>query len=197
MPKVSDEYRLARREEILDVAIQCFRAKGLARTSIADLTASSGLSAGAIYGNFPGGKEEIFHAAAARILQSRRSELARRRGDGALSPAEVMATIVAGVRSERVTLGILPQLWGEAAVDPEIRALVHSVFLELRTTIRDAVAEWATENPDRIDGDPHAWADRVTPVLLSSAPGFVLQQTLFPDFDGDAYLETLLEVLPR
>lgn len=197
MPKVSDEYRLARREEIVDIAIECFRTKGLGRTSIADLTAAARLSAGAIYGNFPGGKEEIFHAAAARILRSRRSELDRLRAAGTASPAEIMATLISGVRSERITAGILPQLWGEAAVDPEIRALVQSVFSELRETIRDAVADWAAANPDRVTGDPRAWADRVAPVLMSTAPGFVLQQTLFADFDGDAYLDALLDVLPH
>ena len=51
MPKVTDEYRVARRDEIIDVAIRCFLRQGYARTSVADLVAESGLSAGAIYGN--------------------------------------------------------------------------------------------------------------------------------------------------
>lgn len=197
MPKVSDEYRLARREEIIDVALRCFVRTGFTRTSVADLVAESGLSAGAIYGNFPGGKDEIFVAAATRILQTRRIELdERRREDGILSPGATMATLISGIRGEKFS-AILPQLWGEAAVDPGIRELVRGVFVELRETIIGRLAEWAAEHPDRIGDDPRAWAERTAPVILSVAPGFILQQTLLDDFDVDGYLAALPEVLPH
>ena len=54
----------------------------------------------------------------------------------------------------------------------------------------------ADPHPERIDGDPASWARRVTPVILSSAPGYILQQAILPDFDGEAYLAALHEVLP-
>jgi len=196
MPKVSEEYRLARREQILDVAIGCFAQNGFTRTSIADLVAASGLSAGAIYGNFPGGKDEVFVAAASRILRSRRSELEERRRTGILSPGEIMATLISGVRAEQFST-VLPQLWGEAAVDPQIRDLVRGVFLQLRETILDGLTEWGEAHPERIAGDARAWAERIAPVVLSVAPGFILQQTLLPDFDPDGYLAALPEVLPH
>lgn len=196
MPKVSDEYRLARRDEIVDVAVRCFTRNGFTRTSIADLVSESGLSAGAIYGNFPGGKDEIFVAAATRILQTRRVELEERRRDGVLSPGEIMATLISGIRGEQFS-AVLPQLWGEAAVEPAIRDLVSDVFLTLRATIVAGLAEWAAAHPDKVPGDAHAWAARVAPVVLSVAPGFILQQTLLPDFDPDSYLAALVEVLPH
>ena len=37
----------------------------------------------------------------------------------------------------------------------------------------------------------------MTPVILSTAPGYILQQAVMPDFDGDAYLAALREVLPH
>lgn len=196
MPKVSDEYRQARRDEIVDVAIRCFLARGFGRTSIADLVSESGLSAGAIYGNFPGGKDEIFVTAATRILTTRRSELEERRRAGILSPGEVVASLVSGVSGEQIS-AVLPQLWGEAAVDPEIRTLVHGVFAELRATVVDAIAEWASAHPEKIDGDPQVWAVRVAPIILSTAPGFILQKTLLPDFDAEAYIAALPEALPH
>lgn len=36
----------------------------------------------------------------------------------------------------------------------------------------------------------------MTPVILSSAPGYIRQQAILPDFDGEAYLAALHEVLP-
>lgn len=196
MPKVTEEYRRARRDEIIAVAIQCFQSRGFARTSISDLVAASGLSAGAIYGNFPGGKDEIFVAAATKILHTRRSELEARRTERTLSPGEVMATLIEGISSEQIS-HVLPQLWGESAVDPDIRVLVQGVFLQLRRTVVDAIAAWAREKPEKVDGDPEAWAERAAPVILSTAPGFILQQALLPDFDAATYLAALPDVLPR
>ncbi|WP_430647657.1 TetR/AcrR family transcriptional regulator [Agromyces sp. GXS1127] len=195
MPKVSDEYRAARREEILDVALRCFAERGYAKTSIADLVEASGLSAGAIYGNFPDGKKELFASAAARVLESRRIELdARRRDGGPLAPGEIIATLLTGIRTEPFS-DVLPQLWAEAIVDPEIHGLVQVVFLRLRGAIGAQLAEWARAHPDRVGGDPDAWAERVAPVVLSAAPGFILQRALFDDFDEQAYLDALGEAL--
>lgn len=196
MPKVTEEYRAARRDEIIDAAVACVGRVGYARTSIADLVAESGLSAGAIYGNFPGGKQELFVAAASRILRSRTEELAARAAEGPLSPGEIMAVLIEGMRRQNVA-PVLPQLWGEAAIDPEIRTLVGAVFLELRATIRAVITEWAQLHPERITGEPEVWAERVTPVVLSAAPGFVLQRAMLPDFDADAYIAALPEVLPH
>ncbi|WP_394552882.1 TetR/AcrR family transcriptional regulator [Agromyces sp. MMS24-JH15] len=196
MPKVSEAHRAARREEILDVAIGCFMAHGYARTSIADLVEASGLSAGAIYGNFPGGKQELFAAAAARVLEARRDELLEQRSRlGVLSPGEIIRTLLDGIRHEPFSV-VLPQLWGEAVVDPEIRSLVTAVFLRLRTAVAEGLAEWAATDPARTRGeDPTAWAERVTPVVLSAAPGFILQRALLDDFDEEGYLTALSEGL--
>jgi len=196
MPKVSDAYRQARRDEIIDVAIECFGMRGFTRTSIADLVTESGLSAGAIYGSFPGGKDEIFVAAATRILHSRRSELDVMRAQGPLSPGEIMATLLQGLASERFVT-ILPQLWGEALVTPDILGLVQGVFHELRATIVDAVEEWARAHPEKAEGEPRAWAERVMPIIFSTAPGYILQRSLLPDFDAEEYVRSLPEVLPH
>lgn len=191
MPKVSAEYRNARRGEIIEAAITRFAEIGYARTSMADLVSASGLSAGAIYGNFPGGKQELFVAAASRILESRRDELAAGAGaDHPLSPGEIMATLIRGIRTENVG-SVLPQLWGEASIDDEIRVLVSGVFRELRQTVADRLAEWAAVHPEKAGDDPAAWGARMAPVVLSAAPGFVLQRAMLDDFDEAGYVEAL------
>ncbi|QAY73252.1 TetR/AcrR family transcriptional regulator [Agromyces protaetiae] len=172
MPKVSDAHRAARRAEIVDAAVRCFAERGgYARTSIADLIQSSGLSAGAIYGHFPGGKKELFAAAATRVLDARAIELDARRGDaGPLDPGRIVATLVDGIRREPFS-GVIVQLWAEAATDDEIRGLVRAVFSRLRDTVEAHLAEWGTLHPDRIDGDVRTWAARIAPVVLGAAPG--------------------------
>ena len=63
MPKVSDDYRASRRQQILDAAVECFARQGFHRTSMQDIFTESGLSAGAVYGYFAG-KDEIVAAVA-------------------------------------------------------------------------------------------------------------------------------------
>ncbi|MGH3359366.1 MAG: TetR family transcriptional regulator, partial [Nocardioidaceae bacterium] len=49
MPKVSDAHRAARREQILDAAMSRFAVNGFQATGMADVIATAGLSAGAVY----------------------------------------------------------------------------------------------------------------------------------------------------
>ncbi len=70
MPKVTEEYRVARRDEIADAALRAFRRKGFQATSMAEIIAESGLSAGAIYGHYPS-KDAIIVDVASRVVGNR------------------------------------------------------------------------------------------------------------------------------
>jgi len=196
VPKVTEAYRVARRDEIIDAATRCFSAKGYQRTSMADIIDEAGLSAGAIYGHFAG-KKELFAAVAGRVLDSRQSELAAYGADREpLSPGEVMAVVVTGISREPFS-GVIVQLWAEAAVDPEIRDLVAGVLVRVRETVRVRLAAWAAAAPGRVDGDPDEWATRVAPVVLGLGPGFMVQRAIDPGFDEAAYIAALPEMLPH
>ncbi|HET7738163.1 MAG TPA: helix-turn-helix domain-containing protein [Tepidiformaceae bacterium] len=52
MPRVSDAYRVAQHETILDAAEACFSRKGVVHTRVDDIAAECGLSVGAIYRYF-------------------------------------------------------------------------------------------------------------------------------------------------
>ncbi|QEO15261.1 TetR/AcrR family transcriptional regulator [Agromyces intestinalis] len=196
MPKVTDAYRSARRDEIIDAAVHCFAERGYSRTSMADVIAASGLSAGAIYGHFAG-KQELFVATAARVLEARMLELDERRGGGEpLSPADVLITMVTGMGHEPF-LAMIPQLWGEAVIDPEIRMIVGRVLARVRSTVADQLAAWGVEHPDRIDGDPETWGAHLAQVALGLATGYILQRALIDGFDEEAYFAGVRELLPH
>jgi AcrR family transcriptional regulator len=59
MPKVSEEHRARRREEILDAARRCFARHGYEGATVTRLERESGLSRGAIF-NYFASKEDIF-----------------------------------------------------------------------------------------------------------------------------------------
>ena len=156
MPKVTEAHRTARRDEIIGAALRCFSEKGYQRTSMADVIEESGLSAGAIYGYFAG-KQELFAAVAGRVLEARQGELRAQRAHGEpLSPGQVMATLIDGMRREPFG-HVIVQLWAEAAIDPEIGELVQAVLLRVKETVRQRLVEWASAEPGRVGGDPEEW----------------------------------------
>lgn len=186
MPKVSPAHRESRRREILDAAARCFADRGFQRTSIADIIAESGLSAGAIYGHFAS-KQEIMIAVAERVVGHRVEELAAFASGEVPTPGEILRTLVAGMRRELPDARLLLHIWGEAVVDPEVQAVAARVFpllheaghrtLTARFRSRGAAPAAAAER-----------ADELVPLMLGIVQGYVVQSALVPGFDAEAYL---------
>lgn len=65
MPKLRPETLAARREHILDAAERCFARSGFHRTTMAEICAEAGISAGALYVHFPS-KEALIAGSAER-----------------------------------------------------------------------------------------------------------------------------------
>lgn len=65
MPKISDERKAARREQILEGARRCFAESGYEGATVAKLEGEIGLSRGAIFNYFPS-KEDLFIELAVR-----------------------------------------------------------------------------------------------------------------------------------
>src|SRR5271155_3499469 len=61
MPRISDERREERREQVLEAARACLQDHGLEAVSMEMIIARSGLSTGAVYGYFKG-KDDIISA---------------------------------------------------------------------------------------------------------------------------------------
>jgi TetR/AcrR family transcriptional regulator, transcriptional repressor of aconitase len=191
MPKVTDAHRAARRDEILDAAQRVFARKGYRGSSIAAIIDESGLSAGAIYSYFEG-KQELFHAVVERTLAVRTSQIAAGAGEQPRSPGELIRSVLVSMRGQPIST-IAPQIWAEAAVEPETRKVVARVYEQLGRMLCAELTAWASGNPARVDGDPEAWAARVTPVLISVVPGFMAQRMTMSGFDEDAYLDALVD----
>ncbi|MGJ4930803.1 TetR/AcrR family transcriptional regulator [Bradyrhizobium sp. HKCCYLS2038] len=127
MPKLKPESMAARRDEILQAAEICFARQGFHQTTIADVIAQSGLSAGCIYGHFAG-KEQLIqaigehrHARDAALLAVARDSsdpLDALRAIARASLADMQKD--EGLRSRRIAL----QLWAEALRDDAIRGQV-------------------------------------------------------------------------
>lgn len=197
MPKVSDEHRQARREEILAAAQRAFAAKGYQRTSMADVLAESGLSTGAVYAYFTG-KRELFVAMAREVLLRRNAEiLTASAGEEPPAPGAALRIVLLGALREGVQPGMMMQLWSEAAIDAEMRDIVNrqlGVIMEIFTGVLE---RWFTAHPEQAPDGAQAAAARYLPVMLSLGQGFMLQYAILDGFDADAYFDTVAELLPH
>jgi AcrR family transcriptional regulator len=195
MPKVSDAHRESRRDQITDAALRSFAANGFQRTSMADIIAEAGLSAGAIYGHFDS-KQQIALAVAQRVLGNRIGELKERMRGGELpNPDQVIAIMTEGMKRDLPDPTLLVQLWGESVHDEEIRSLVSRVFGEIRGNLTPYLAAWAQQNRGLAPAEAAAWGETVLPVMLSFAQGYIVQSALLPDFDRERYLAAIRAVL--
>jgi AcrR family transcriptional regulator len=195
MPKVSEQHREARREQIIDAAIACIATKGFHRTSMADIIAESGLSAGAIYLQFAG-KQDIALAVGKRVLGHRMSEVETLLATGALPrPSEVLRLLTSGLTRELRDTRMLVQLWGEAVTSDDVSDLVKPIFTDLQAIMQPYLERWARQERGLGEKAAVAWAHEVVPAMFGLGQGYLLQSAILPDFDPDRYFAGVARVL--
>lgn len=178
MPKVSQEYREARRAQILDAARCCFLRSGFHATSMQDLFAESGLSSGAFYGYFAS-KDEVVMA----IVEENMADvlamihtLATGPHDRGLGQALVDVLGVVRAKHEDGQLASLAVLtWSEALRNPALASQLDKSVSKLRAELVIAVRGYQDEGqlPSEVS------AQALATLFLSLVPGFILQLALF------------------
>jgi AcrR family transcriptional regulator len=195
MPKVSEQHREARRDQIIDAAISCIAKKGFHRTSMADIIAESGLSAGAIYLQFAG-KEDIALAVGKRILGNRITEISTLLATGTLPPpSDVLRLMMTGLTQEIHDVRLLVQLWGEAVTSDHVSRMVGPIFADVQGIMQPYLARWAHQHRGLGPKAAETWARGLVPVMLGLGQGFILQSALVPEFDRDAYFAGVAALL--
>ncbi len=196
MAKISETQRTARRDQIIDAALRCFAVRGFQRTSIADIIAECGLSAGAIYGHFES-KQQIAIAVAQRVVTARLIEIGERLARDPLpAPDEIIALLMSGIRRDIPDSALLLQVWAESATDPDLRRLVERVFGELRVTLEPYLARWSAEHRATDAATSTAWAAGTVRMFISLSQGYVIQSALDPHFDSEDYLRGVRLLFP-
>ena len=188
MPKVTDAYREARREEIAQAALRCLARNGFANTSMADIIAESGLSAGAIYSHFAS-KADIARHVAQIVMDSKAAELIdHASGLGRpLAPAETIQFLLETLGREGVSKPMLLQLWAEATVDPDIHLMMTQAVGQLRRAYDVTVRPWLVANGMPAD---EASVRHAVTAMLTLSQGFIANTALFGDRDPAEYLAT-------
>ncbi len=196
MPRVDDGYLASRRRQIMDAAVACFAREGFHRTTMQDIVAESGLSAGAIYRYFPA-KEDIVAAIAAEHHAREAAVLTGAKfGTAAGDVLRDLAHVSLGRLSDqaeqrwrRVTV----QLWGEALRDERVMGIVRSGLDEPIEIIADLLRRGQRKGDVPPEIDPRS-AARVCAAIFQ---GLVLQQAWEPGLDIDGYIGAVIALIGR
>ncbi len=196
MPRVSVDYLEARRREIMDAALACFGREGFHRTTMQDIVAETGMSAGAIYRYFPA-KEDIVaaiadehHVREAGVLAGANERTAA--GDLLRDLARVSLGRLADPHEQRWRR-VTVQLWAEALRDERIMQVVRSGLDEPIAIIAALLRRGQRDGSVPPGIDPVA-AARVCAAIFQ---GLVLQQAWDAGLDIDGYIGAVIALIDK
>jgi AcrR family transcriptional regulator len=185
VPKISDEKRDSRRQQILDAALVCFSDDGFHQTGMADIVRQSGLSPGAVYLYFKS-KDDLIEALADD--RHRQEAVLNSVALGSGDPREALRALIHGY-VHRLT---------DPAGEPRRRVSIHGWAEALRN---DRVRAHVVEGIDMpramivalIERAQHARlirkdvsADAVARALIALFQGLMLQASWGEPIDVDA-----------
>lgn len=194
MPKVSEAYSAARRQQIIEAAYRCFARKGFHQTTMREIYEEAGLSPGAVYHYFDG-KDAIIRASFE--FDRERSLDLFEQAAASPDPLQALRGLVefffqglesaAALGAGRVNV----QGWGEALVNPVLLDSVRSGFdgyLDaLTTTVQNAQGTGQIE--------PGVDPQMVGRMFLSLYFGMELQKALFPEIEIGLYRSAIERLL--
>ncbi|MFG1805607.1 TetR/AcrR family transcriptional regulator [Streptomyces sp. NPDC049040] len=174
MPKVSEEHREARRRQILDAAWVCFARNGFHRTSMPDVFAEAGLSAGAVYRYFPS-KEALITAIAEVSTRQLIDILDAHLASTDLAPPE---DLLPAIMEDLTTLaaGTTPapmavQVWSEMARDHKLAGAVADMLGDIHERMTELCRRYQATGAYDPDLDPGDTAR----VLIALLQGWIIQ----------------------
>jgi AcrR family transcriptional regulator len=191
---VTEEYLAARRHQILDAARRCFDRSGFHQTSMQDILAEAGLSAGAVYRYFRS-KTEIVRAIADETITGvlDRAGTAVHADPPPPLPELVGALITAAERQLEPdgVLRMAIQVWGESVHNPDLAAAVAETYRRIRSVFVDYARRARDAGMLPAGSDPQ----EVGRVLFGLMPGYIMQRALLGDVEREAYLRGLTALL--
>jgi AcrR family transcriptional regulator len=181
MPKVTEAYREARRQQILRAAFACFGREGVRATTMQDICEEADLSPGAVY-NYFDGKADIIAAIAAKSRGS--LEVLFEAVEGAASATEELLGLIEQLGAFVEKPGdeedgghrVRVRLWGEALSASD----VHEHLEENQVDFVDRLTEVIRNGQEEGAFDEKMSPKALARAVLALHQGMVLQKTIAP-----------------
>jgi AcrR family transcriptional regulator len=194
VPRITDERREARREQVLEAARACLQEHGLEAVSMEMIIAHSGLSTGAVYGYFKG-KDQLISAVVTEGTAAMAEDLAPVLTNPEPPPLpefveQVLRTAVGFGRHKTGDIDrLLASLhgWSHSQSNPELKAATRASYSGLRRLFADVVRRWQAAGTLDAAADPEGVAELLTSITL----GFVAQRALAGSADVTAHVAAL------
>ncbi len=203
MPRLTEAHRQARRAEIVAAARRCFSRDGFHQTSMPEIAAEAGVSAGASYRYFASKEEIILQIAGdafrvifepvTRLLDSTEAPSVADLVSAAVDPVAHDLTVDAAgqpVPTDEL-LRCAVQAWGELLRHEDLRRRATDRFEQVRERMADVLRRGQAAGTVPADLDP----DRGTRVVMALLHGFVLQRVAFGLDDTEAFTQDVRTVL--
>ncbi|MFF7129157.1 MULTISPECIES: TetR/AcrR family transcriptional regulator [unclassified Streptomyces] len=177
MPKVTQQHMDARREQILDAARRCFLRDGFHSTSMQDLFAEAGLSAGAVYRHFTSKDEMILAIAEENMRDVLDITLDVATNQQGQSIGEVLAELLDVIRTksaEEDVAGLAVLVWGEAMRNRSLARRLDDLMGRIRANLITMVRYQQEQGSLPVN----VTAEAIASTMLSVLPGYILQVAL-------------------
>jgi len=178
-----------RRAEILEAAQRCFVRSGFHQTSMQEICAEAGMSAGNLYRYFPS-KEALI----AGIAERDRAEVAQEFANVDLSPG--LFAVLEGMAHHHFTVRPIEQVklctevMAEARRNPEIARISEAFDADVRKWLIDMFNAAAARGDIARDADVEGAVD----MLMTIADGVWWRRALDPNFNAGAMIPVFMGV---
>lgn len=167
-----------RRQELIAATMETIADRGLAGTTLSEVTGRAGLSLGLANHHFSS-KENLLTATLQHLAEELRAVWVARQGDRRLGAAEKLRAIVEGLFAPSVCTPTKIAVWFAFFGDAHYRGVYRAMIAEFDTERRDvieALCGTLARQDQRADIDPQAVAQSVE----SLADGLWLSLMLYP-----------------
>jgi AcrR family transcriptional regulator len=179
------------RERLLAAAATVFAERGYEQASLEEISATAGLTKGAIYSNF-GSKDDLFYALMSSQINDRLSKITDSIGAHATfaefsrDAGRVLRDATAGDPQWHLTF---IEFWTRAMRNPTLRR----DFAAHRRVARDAIVDYLEDQATRLGVSLPLPAPQLAITLLALSNGLAIEQLLEPETADESLLPVLLE----
>ncbi len=201
MAKLSEEQRLARRQQILNAGWRCFERNGLHATRMDDIIAEAELSAGAVYSYFKN-KDDLIRAALTTSMTGLSERLRPMlESEEPPPPVILLEGIAAAVEDYTKRDGFdLKRLallgWAESQRDETLKGIMHAFYTGFVAQLAGCVSRWKKAGLVTSSASD----DHIARALLALVLGYVVQAAVVGGIDPKILregVEGLMASTPR